>query len=420
MPTVIYFTRPSKKYPQKKVSIYARLTSGRKVDLTTKTGVEVLPNQFSNDTRTISQRSAYKDKMKDRKTLQDLEERILSEYKDLKKEPSKEWLTLVVDKFNYPDKYKKKPITLFSFIQEFIDKAPQRIIPKTGRPASYKTRRDYHKTFDDLKGFAATNEIDFEDVNKDLYDRFITYLTNKRTKKYPRGLAKNTIGKKIRVLKTFLNAATPKHLTSDQFKDFKSISEESESVYLNETELETIYNLDLKKEPRLEKVRDLFLIGCWTSLRFNDIAQVRPENIKNGKISINQGKTEKKVIIPLHSTVDAILKKYDNNLPRLISNQKFNDYLKEVAEKAEFDEMISKQMTIGGKRTTAFLPKWKRISAHTARRSFATNAYKMGVPSITIMAITGHRSETSFLKYIKVTLEEHAEKMKEIWLSNKK
>jgi len=57
------------------------------------------------------------------------------------------------------------------------------------------------------------------------------------------------------------------------------------------------------------------------------------------------------------------------------------------------------------------------VTTHTARRSFATNMYKMGIPSITIMAITGHRTETAFLKYIKVTPQEHAEKMRDIWLN---
>jgi integrase len=344
--------------------------------------------------------------------LNDLEEAIQRAYKELHVLPTSDWLNSVIDKFRYPGKYKTKPVTLFSFMQDFIDTSPTRIIPKTGRPATYKTYRDYNKLFEDLKEFAAVKEIDFCDINKDLYSDFVSYLT------YEKKLSKNTIGKKIRVLKTFLNAATPEHLSRDQFKDSKSISEESENIYLNEKELQAMYELDLTDKPRLDKVRDLFLVGCWTGLRFSDLIQVRPENIKNGLISVTQKKTGNKAVIPLHQTVQMILDKYENNLPKPISNQNFNKYLKEVAELAEFKEGISKQITRGGKKETSFALKWELVTTHTARRSFATNAYKAGVPSLTIMAITGHRSESAFLKYIKVTLEEHAQKIKEIWLKS--
>ena len=76
---------------------------------------------------------------------------------------------------------------------------------------------------------------------------------------------------------------------------------------------------------------------------------------------------------------------------------------------------VSKEITKAGKKVTLHLQKWEMISSHTARRSFATNEYLNGTPSITIMAITGHKTEKAFLKYIKVTPKEHAEKMKLLW-----
>jgi len=77
--------------------------------------------------------------------------------------------------------------------------------------------------------------------------------------------------------------------------------------------------------------------------------------------------------------------------------------------------MEMKSITKGGKRITEAHPKWELVTSHTARRSFATNLYKSGFPSISIMGITGHRTEKAFLKYIKVTPEEHAMLLQKHW-----
>jgi integrase len=351
-----------------------------------------------------------------KKDLDNLKGKIINDYNDLIDDPTTNWLNSTIDKFQHPEKYKERPTTLFSFIQTFIDAAPHRIIPKTGRPASYKMIREYTRTFYYLEGFCKHKgrEYDFKDIDLDFYDDFMRFLTSKN-------LALNTIGKKIQTLKIFLNNATDKGVNKNlKFKSsrFASLSEDSDNIYLNEQELQLMLEKDLSQIPKLETVRDMFLIGCWTGLRYNDWSQVRTENIKNGFIELNQAKTGNKVIIPLHPTVQFILEKYNGNLPTPISNQKFNQYLKEVAEKVKFKEAVTKQITRGGKKESTIYHKWQLVKTHTARRSFATNAYKAGVPSITIMSMTGHRTESSFLKYIKVTLQEHAEKMKNIWLEN--
>ena len=93
-------------------------------------------------------------------------------------------------------------------------------------------------------------------------------------------------------------------------------------------------------------------------------------------------------------------------MPRVISNQRFNEYLKEVAKKAELKEKVHISITRGGITASTAYKKYKLVTTHTGRRSFATNNYNMGVPSLTIMAITGHKTEAAFLKYIKVTPKE--------------
>jgi len=211
-----------------------------------------------------------------------------------------------------------------------------------------------------------------------------------------------------------LNAATPAFISSDQYRGFKTLTEESQNIYLTPEELQEIYQLDLSDKPSLEKTRDLFIVGCWTGLRYSDWNKIAPENIKGELITIFQEKTGQKVVVPIHPTVRQILNKYDGILPKTISNQKFNAYLKQITKLVKLNQSVSKQTTRAGKKETILKKKWEMVTTHTARRSFATNMYKAGVPSITIMAITGHRTESVFLKYIKVTLEEHANKMREI------
>ena len=92
-----------------------------------------------------------------------------------------------------------------------------------------------------------------------------------------------------------------------------------------------------------------------------------------------------------------------------------NEYVKEVCKLAGIDKIESETMTKGGKRITVNYPKYELITTHTARRSFATNQYLAGLPTLTIMKITGHRTETAFMQYIKITPKEHAQKLKEFW-----
>jgi integrase len=192
---------------------------------------------------------------------------------------------------------------------------------------------------------------------------------------------------------------------------------------LSKQELQALNELDLTDNPRLDKVRDLFLVGCWTGLRFSDFSNIQAKNIKGGFITIKTQKTGKEVVIPIHEVVLNILDKYkdktENSLPPSISNQKMNEYLKEIAEKAEFKETVSKTFTKAGKTVTINKSKFDLVSCHTARRSFATNMYLDSVPSITIMAITGHTTESSFMKYIRITPQEHAEQLQTLWNRDK-
>lgn len=102
-------------------------------------------------------------------------------------------------------------------------------------------------------------------------------------------------------------------------------------------------------------------------------------------------------------------------MPEPITNQRFNEYIKEAVKLADINSVEVITITKGGKLETNKFEKWELISSHTGRGSFCTNMYKRGLPTLMIMSISGHKTEKSFLKYIKVKQSEHAEMMAKAW-----
>ncbi len=287
----------------------------------------------------------------------------------------------------------------YSFADRFIETA-------TGKKTA-GTIRTYRGTVNCLKEFERTQnvKVDFDTITLSFYDKFTSYLLNDRM------LTKNTIGYRIKVLKTILKAANDAGIVTclDFTKDsFKKWSEEADTIYLNEAELEKIFYLDLSRNPRLDKVRDLFLIGCYTGLRFSDFTAFDRATITNDTIRIRTQKTNSTIEVPIHTFVRFILNKYENKIPKALSNQKINDYLKELGKMAGIANNVTLSQAKGGKVVHIKYEKWQKISSHTARRSFATNAYLAKMETLSIMKITGHETEKAFLKYIKISAEENA------------
>lgn len=317
------------------------------------------------------------------------------------------------------DRNKPLPTTIktdfLDYCDNFAATADKRLNPATGRVIGKGTVREYRRVNSYIQGFAVhkSKKITFSDINLDFYSDFVEYLTSELK------AGTNTIGKYIQDIKTIMNAATMEGVNTNlQYKSprFKAISEESESIYLTEKELQKLADFDFSARPALERVRDLFLIGAYTGLRFSDFTQINKATIRYGNINIVQQKTGKKVVIPLHPVVIEIWNKYGEQLPRTISNQKFNDYIKQVCRLAGIDEPIIKHFTKAGIKQSINAPKWEYIGAHTARRSFATNLFLSGFPALSIMQITGHKTERAFLRYIKVTGEQHANLLRLHWI----
>jgi len=421
MATIKFFTRTITKDKNALVPIYVRLKSGRKIDLCCKADILIKPDNWSNETQQARQRAdvfshkAGETDASGRKSFNDkisgLRKAIESELIQVHQaDINSEWLKTTIDRHWNPDKYK---ITLFNYIRSFIDKAQTKPTPKTGRPVCYKMIREYEVSFKYLKDYATKigKPIDFKDIDLNFYDGFIQFLQDRK-------LAVNTIGKKIQTLKIFLNSAKDEGVNSYDFyksKRFVAMTEEAETIYLNESELTKLFEKDFSDNPFFDRVRDLFLIGCWTGCRFSDLSQITPENISGGFIRIKQQKTGNGVVIPLHPVVTSILNKYGGKLPGVTTNQQFNRAIKDIARIAEINGSTHKAITKGGVKVSTAYKKYELVTTHTARRSFATNLYNSDFPTLSIMAITGHKTEESFLKYIKVTPDEHAKKLQAHW-----
>ena len=302
-----------------------------------------------------------------------------------------------------------------SFFAEFIRLCDTRVSPRrVGQTIDYKTKREYARTYYYIQEYEKKRKIrlEFRSITQTFFNDFVAFLQEL-------GLSTNTIWHKTVSLKAVMKAANEQELTDNtKYQLFKNVSEESQAIALSENELDILARFDFSSSARLERTRDLFLVGCWTGLRFSDFTRIREENIKDDMITIQQQKTNEFVTIPLHPVFLRIWEKYNGNLPGNISNQKFNDNLKDVCREAGLTEHVIKSITKGGKKQTTIYEKWQLVSSHTARRSFATNLYKSGFPSISIMQITGHKTESSFLKYIKVTKEEHAKMLMMHWQKN--
>ena len=317
-----------------------------------------------------------------------------------KKPPTPDKIKIELNKFLYKDESTQQ-LGLLSFIEKLINTTNK----KKGTVKKYRT------TLNVLLEYKrkTKREINFETINIDFYYSFLKFLTGK-------GYAQNTVGGHIKNIKVFMNEAIERKLTSNfehKGRKFKVVTEQVDKIYLSQNEVSAIYKLDLSQIQRLDRVRDLFIIACCTGLRFSDLKNLNTENItKDGNfLRIKTDKTNEIVVIPMHKYVREIFAKYDNSIPVAISNQKMNDYLKEIAEMAKLNNSVKIGITKGGLLQHEVFKKSDLVSTHTARRSFATNAYLMNVPSISIMKITGHHTEKSFMRYIRISQEENAEKL---------
>ena len=414
-----------------KQEVLLRFFHGKLSDKQTKTNIYILndPAYWDGSIMVDTRRMADDERNYHREQkikLEDMCRFVENEWQRLDKSniPT-DWLKITIDKFNFPEKYivieeggeEKKPMMLREAVEAFIEGAPSRIQENgnhKGQPVSHRTILQYNQMkrylFEYLD-FAKIGDIPVRELDKKFYDAYVSFLNFK-------GFKLNTVGKHIKNVKAVINWLPLSERMECEFvapRKCKKLSEEVDNVYLSTEELHAIETVELEHAYH-DRVRDQFILLAWTGCRYSDLDKLaEPKSIERGYFELEQMKTGTKVCIPIFEPVKRIFEKYNGELPPVISNQKFNSFLKEICQKAGITEDTSITHTIAGRRIKEYFPKYELVSAHTARRSFATNMFESGAPALVIMQITGHKTEKAFLSYIKTDPETYARMLLTQW-----
>jgi integrase len=299
---------------------------------------------------------------------------------------------------------KEKKVSLMEALDEYLRIKKDKL--------SFNYLRSVVTAKNHLLQFSLTEKekLSFENISLPFYDKFTSYL-------YSIGQTNNTVGTNIARLKRFLEWATEMGYNTTsayQEKGFKVMEHEPEVVYLTEVELFRIYYLDLSQSIRLNNVRDSFCFQCFTGLRFSDIEELKPDDVKDDEMTITIHKTREQLTIPLNDYSREILVKNNFRLP-VISNQKTNSYLKELGELAEINDRVNITRYRGANRIEETFNKYELITTHTARRTFITLSLEKGMRPEVVMKITGHRSMKNFMRYVKITDKVKKMDMQRVW-----
>lgn len=415
-------------------NIICRFKPTQIYDFSTATGLWIKREDWNDKKQEVRAKANSQNRDLINSKLKELESVILDKWTldNLNKENiSKNWLKDVVNVFfGKAIINEMHKVYFIDWIEKFIKEAPKRLFK--GKLLSPKTILQYTTTLNKLKAFEkfSSYKIRFENINLKFHRDFIDYCrTNEQ-------LGNNSIGGHIKNIKMWCkNIELEGFPINAHYKhsDFSAIQGETKDIYLTEKEIDKVYKYDFKNNVRLSNTRDLFIIGLRTGLRISDFMRLGVLNIKDEKIRIETVKTKQKVIIAMHQQVKHILEKRNGELPTAISDQKFNTYIKEICQIVGIKDVVegAKNTKIVLEEKTETTPevaihrkeignfeKWELVTSHTCRRSFATNLYGK-LPNKVIMAITGHQTETQFLKYIKTTNEEFADILGDFWNKEK-
>ena len=329
---------------------------------------------------------------------------------------AEEEITIENIRNEFDKEFKKTKTGSRDFFAVYDKFMTEKINNKTGKPNATSTIERYRYNKKLLQGFEESEgvKLNFNQIDKKFYNTFINYCTSNKTH------FTNTLSRNIGLFKTFMNWAVLNRYTYKlDFQEFKNIKKEiTDEVALSKEQVMEIFNFDFSNNQRLERVRDLFVFGCFTGMRYSNYSKIKKNDIIDSHIKVRDVKDNRKQLnIPLNDYSSYLLKKYDYRLPE-ISNQKFNVYIKEVIKIVGYTEDIKKTSKLGNEIIETVTPFYKRISSHTARRSFITIMKTEKVPDKIIMGFTGHKSLEVFNQYYKPNDIEKVDFMQDVFKMN--
>ena len=334
----------------------------------------------------------------------ELYDKILNDY-ERRPEPIELKNLFELEYFEKKPQFSKRKVKL---LMEVFDEFEQQKISENRKDSADKYRQAKQNILDfsQITGY----NVQFETITNEFSSKFIHYL------RYNKKYAETTIHRKLKFIKTVLFYALEcgyiKELRMN-LKNFGVPDVIPDKIALTQNELREIENLDLTKNPRLDKIRDRFLIGCYTGLRFSDFIRLNKSHIVDDRyIEIKQEKTKDFNIQPFWDEVRKIFEKYDYNLPKSVSESNFNLYLKEVCELCE---SLKKEQEITeyemGKAKSVYKPRFELVTSHTARRTFVTLKAEQGIALEDIAIGTGHKNTKTLQTYMKLDAKQKADRL---------
>lgn len=322
-----------------------------------------------------------------------------------------------VDELKSTFKKDKRPTAPFEFFKAHVVKMTREMNPRTGKISVLGTRKHYNQVVNRFDNFqkSINRKITWKEIDLKFYRDFTTFCSE-----IP--LSLNSVGATIKAIKVMLREAdaagydvNPAYRSSA----FKKITESSSRIALTIEDIQSLL-LCVPSTPRLEELRDIFIFSCFTALRYRDWEKI-PEMMRKstGVVELSrQYKTSKPALIPVRKNMLPFAEKFARGF---VHHRNFNSTvvvnreLKKVAFEAGLIEPIRQEITRGGVRVVTHVEKWKLVSTHTARRTFATLTYKSGYDAQSLSKLMGLHNENELRTYLKLGPVEEANRLRDHW-----
>lgn len=317
-------------------------------------------------------------------------------------------------------KRSKNEIFMF-YLERKISEMERRSYLYKGKNYAENSISNYRKIlhiWPDFEESIGMRHIRFADISIEVYYQFMEFCDR-------RNYMESTKYQYAALVKAVMNCAMEDGASMNNIQNSKGFvthrpGASYRKVYLTPDEISRIAGLEIDSGTIMEKVRDVFLAGCYTGQRFSDYSDISMEEMET--ITVDgaeykalrkiQRKTGNTVIIPvLDDNMLKIIGRWDGRLPK-ITISALNAHVKTLCRMAGIDTPVATYADRGGKRHMEVHPKYELVSSHTARRSYITNMYVEGILSPEqIRSISGHKSEESFKRYLCQNLEEEAKEI---------
>lgn len=410
---------------KKPSNLYVRFQNGRMVNFSSRINIIIDPSHWDHNKGNYRNLSGIQNRQMWSAKFEKLKVHILEKHNEayaIGEIIDQQWLSQTVKNFfNRPVQEEKAKVEehyvyYLQFAEWWLEEKAPTWRTDRNKFMSHRAVQQYETFINVWKDFQGKKKrIKIKEVDNDMINDFVDHIIEKMN--YAQATSKRLVGR----LKFFLSRAESLGIkVNPNFKDpiyVNSGEEEIAVPYLNEEEIDRIFQLDLSEDEVLDNIRDSFIIGLWTGLRISDFNnRLDIANIEEDYVNIKTMKTGSWVTVPLHPQFKATLKKRLGNLPVRYSDKHFNEKIKTICLLCNIDQEIKGKLMDKEthRKVIGRYEKWKLITSHTCRRSFATNLHSF-VPDHILADLGGWADVKMMLHYVKRTKKESAIILKQKW-----